>query len=180
MLPRTADSYVHPARPFDVNVTATAGLFEAASRSGCRRVVLISSTEVVGADLRAGHFLRRDLPPSPCSLYGLTKSLQEQVAAFYHRTAGLEVAILRPAYVTDAATMTDKYGRQKPSVNWQFVDRSDIARAVLSALTLADLRFEVFYVLSHWRATERADLEHTRQRLGWQPSACFDHYPEDP
>ncbi|MDX2081886.1 MAG: NAD(P)-dependent oxidoreductase [Terrimicrobiaceae bacterium] len=179
MLPRTPDAYSHPKRPIDVNVTGTAGLLDAAARHGCRRIILISSTEVVGGDLKAGQFLSRSRPPSPVSLYGLTKTMQEEAGRYFHRIHGLEVIALRPAYVTDEDTMRDKYGRHKPSVNWQFIDRRDIASAVVRAIQLEHVGFEIFHVLGHPDADQRTDVGETRRSLSWEPLHRFKGYPVD-
>ena len=91
----------------------------------------------------------------------------------------LQAAMLRPSYITDANTLVDKYGRQKPSVNWQFIDRRDIGDAVDCALRLPDLGCEAFYVIGHRDAPRHADVEHTKRRLGWSPAHDFSEYPDD-
>jgi nucleoside-diphosphate-sugar epimerase len=180
MLSRAPGLYDHPARPMDVNVTATATLFEAAVRQGCQRVVLISSVAVVGAHITPGTRLDLTLPPAPTDIYGLTKSMQESVAHYYHRRYGLPVAILRPAYVTDEDTMQDKYGRQKATVNWQFIDRRDIAVAAASALRLPDLGLETFFITGHETGREHMDQTPAISRLGWNPAYRFANWPLDP
>lgn len=179
MLPRAPGAYDHPKAPLDVNATATAVLFEAAVKAGCRTVVLISSNAVVTGHQRKGVFLERDLPFAPEDLYSLSKVLQEQIASYYHHKHGIRVAMLRPAYVTDEATMTDKYGRQKGTVNWQFIDRRDIASAALAAIHLPDLGLESFYILGHPDAVKHADVAHSRKRLGWEPRYTFSAFPRD-
>lgn len=179
MAPNRPEVYATPALPFDVNVKGTANLFAAAVAAGIRRVVLISSIAVVGRQLAAQEFLWCDSPAQPVSLYGLTKACQESSAEFYQRTHGVAVAILRPAYVTDADSLRDKYGVQKPSVNWQFIDRRDIGTAADCALQLPDLGCEVFYVLGHRDSPRHADVEFTRRRLGWKPTYDFSQYPND-
>jgi nucleoside-diphosphate-sugar epimerase len=180
MLSRSPGAYDHPKAPLDVNATATAVLFDAAVKAGCRTVVLISSIAVVQGPYKRKEFLTQDLPYSPGDLYGLSKAMQEQIASYYHHTAGVRVAMLRPAYVTDEATMTDKYGRQKGTVNWQFIDRRDIASAALAAIALPDLGLESFYILGHADADQHADVAHARKRLGWQPKHTFSAFPLDP
>jgi len=179
MLPRAPGAYEHPKAPLEVNATATAVLFDAAVKAGCRTVVLISSIAVVQGPYKRKEFLTQDLPYSPGDLYGLSKVMQEQIASYYHHVAGMRVAMLRPAYVTDEATMTDKYGRQKGTVNWQFIDRRDIASAALAAIALPDLGLESFYILGHAGADKHADVAHARKRLGWQPKYTFSHFPVD-
>lgn len=179
MAPRQPGVYDTPGLPFDVNVKGTANLFAAAVEAKVSRAVLISSIGVVVGHQRAGTFLRRDLPPATVDLYSLTKSLQERVAEHYHQVAGLPVAMLRPAYVTDEDRLVDKYGRHPATVNWQFIDRRDIGDAVDAALRLPDLGCEVFYLLGHPDASAHADIRHTHERLGWKPAHDFTRYPRD-
>jgi len=132
MAPRQPGVYDSPEQPFAINVQGAAMLFDAAVRHGVKRVVLISSISVVQEALAAGKFLDRSTPFAPDSIYGLTKVLQEQSAQYYHSRAGLEIAILRPAYICLGDSLEDKYGVRRPSVNWQFIDPRDIGRAALA------------------------------------------------
>lgn len=179
MAPNRPEVYATPTVPFDVNVKGAANLFAAAVEGGIRRVVLISSIAVVARQQQAGEFLRGDLPLRPNSMYGVTKACQETLAEFYHGTHGVAVAMLRPAYITDADTLRDKYGTQRPSVNWQFIDRRDIGAAADCALRLPDLGCEAFYLVGHRDGPRHADVEHTRKRLGWTPAHDFSQYPDD-
>ena len=179
MASRQTGSYETPVAPFDVNVKGTANLFFAAVEHEVKRIVLISSIGVVGARQKRGEFLTRDLPMQGGEMYGLTKICQEVIAEQYHRAHGIAVAALRPAYITDADTMDDKYGRHKETVNWQFIDRRDIGEAARLALELDDLGFEVFYVLGPPEALEMADVAYTRERLGWRPKYDFADKPRD-
>ena len=46
-----------------------------------------------------------------------------------------------------------------------------------AALELADLQWEVFYVMSTDEALAHADIAYTRERLGWLPRYRFKHLP---
>jgi UDP-glucose 4-epimerase len=179
MLPRGPGVYDHPLRPIEVNVATTANLLDVAVRQGCGKVILISSTAIFAGAMRSGLKLKNTLPQSPQDIYGLTKAMQESLARFYHEQHGLPVAILRPAYVTDEATMRDKHGREKATVNWQFIDRRDIGHAAVAALHLADLGCEAFFITGHASGCERMDLEPAIKRLGWMPRHGFFAYPLD-
>jgi nucleoside-diphosphate-sugar epimerase len=179
MLSRAPGAYDHPKAPLEVNSTATATLFEAAVRAGCPKVVLISSVSVVDAHMRSGTFLEKSLPFAPGDIYGLSKTLQEQIAAYYHHRHGIAVAILRPAYVTDEDSMNDKYGRHKETVNWQFIDRRDVATAALAALELPDLGFETCFISGHPDSTARMDIDSAKERLRWEPRHTFASFPTD-
>jgi nucleoside-diphosphate-sugar epimerase len=179
MAPNRPEIYATAEIPFNVNVKGCALLFEAAVRLGMRRVVLISSIAVVEGHQADGVRLHAELPARPVSLYGLTKVLQEQVALYHHRRAGLSVSVLRPAYVTDADTLTDKYGRKKPSVNWQCVDRRDVAGATVAALRAEALTFGTYFVPGHPEAGRHMDADAIRRDLGWTPKHDFSQWPPD-
>ncbi len=180
MAPNRPGVYDSPPVPFSVNVTGTALVFAEAAAAGAKRVVLISTAGVVHAALKAGTFLTPELPPSPLILYGLTKALQEQVASYYSRTAGLPVAVLRPSAIIDEETLTDKYGKRWPAANWQMIDPRDIATAASAALRLPDLGFEVFHLFGHPSADSHADAARARERLGWKPRHDFSRWPQEP
>ena len=180
MAPNRPEVYATPALPFDINVKGTANLFAAAVEQGVRKVVLISSIAVVWRAYQTGEFLRQDLPLQPGQLYGLTKVCQEIIADYYHRVHGVAVAMLRPANITDADTLSNKYNQQFSTVNWQYIDRRDIGAAAACALRLADLGCESFYLMGHRDSVNHADVAHTRQRLGWKPAHDFSQYPDDP
>jgi nucleoside-diphosphate-sugar epimerase len=179
MAPNRPEVYATAEQPFDINVKGAALLFEAAVRHGIRRVILISSIAVVDGHKKRAVKLTCDLPPQPLTTYGLTKTLQEMIAEYHHRKSGVSVACLRPAYVTDADTLTDKYGRQRPSVNWQCVDRRDVAGAALAALRAKDLTFGRYYIHGHPAAVAKLDVEPTVRDLGWTPRFDFSAYPDD-
>ncbi len=179
MVPSGPENYATPALPLDVNVKGTANLFHAAQVHGISRVVLISSIAVVQEPYDAGAFLRLDLPAAPRTLYGLTKSLQEEIARFYHRVHRMEIAILRPAYICDEDTVSDKYGNRRPTVNWQFIDPRDIAEAARLALVAPQLDCETFYLMGHPDADAHAEMPPLRQRLGWKARHTFERYPRD-
>ncbi len=179
MFPNRPGNYDAIGQPLDVNVKGAALLLEECVRQGVRRVVLISSTATVQGHLAAGRYLSNNLPPQPTSIYGLTKVLQEATARFFHEKHGLEIAVLRPAYVALGDTMEDKYGLRRPSVNWQAIDPRDIGRAAAGALGVPDLGFEVFHVVAGPGAEERTDVHRTSARLGWEPHYRFAQFPPD-
>ena len=179
MAPNRPGVYDTPTLPFDVNVKGTANLLHAAVAHGIKRVVLVSSTgSVLGYP--DGTFWKTDLPKlAGRDTYCLTKVLQENVAEHFHRDKGLEISVLRPGYICDEDLLTDKYGRKRPSVNWQFIDPRDIADAAYLSLIIPKLEYEIFYLLGHPDAEKHADVKHTREFLGWQPKHTFEKHPLD-
>jgi nucleoside-diphosphate-sugar epimerase len=179
MAPQGPQNYGTPTVPFDVNVKGTANLFHAAVAHGIQRVVLISSGGAVQRHQEQNVFLTADLPYSPKVMYTLTKALQEQIARFYFENHGIEVAVLRPFYICDEDSLADKYGVQRPTVNYQFIDPRDIAEAARLSLIVPKLGYDIFYLLGHPDAETHADVKHLRDTLGWKPKHTFEKYPRD-
>lgn len=172
-------SYETPVLPYDINVKGTGLLCAEAAKQGIRRVVLISSITVVDGYRASGRRFMRELPAMPIGLYGLTKHLQEQILEYHQRLGHFTAVSLRPAYVTDADTLTDKYQRQKPSVNWQFIDRRDIAGAAIAALTTGRDATGIYYVHGHRDGPTHLETEPTARDLGWTPRHDFSNWPDD-
>ncbi|MFW6153935.1 MAG: NAD-dependent epimerase/dehydratase family protein [Planctomycetota bacterium] len=174
MASRGNNAYDTPTIPFDVNVKGTANLLFAAVEAGINKAVLISSIGAVSHHQKQGTFLTGDLPlRGGGNMYPITKICQEVIAEQYHLAYGMGIAVLRPAYITDADTCKDKYGREAHECNWQFIDRRDIGLAARLALELDDLGYEIFYTLGTPMAKDHADMAPIYERLGWQPQHPF-------
>jgi nucleoside-diphosphate-sugar epimerase len=177
MAPNRSAAYVWPDACVDINVKGVALALEAAVRHGIKRVVLISSVSVVWSHVLEKTFLERDLTSCPVDLYGLTKVLQENTARFYSQAKGLEIAVLRPAYILREDSLVNKYGEASRNVTWQCIDPRDIARAVRGALQAENLRHEVFYLMAGPGAESYADIAFTQHRLKWIPEHRFSGIP---
>lgn len=82
-----------PQECFDVNVSGTSILFEAARRAGVRRVVIASSAAVYGDSTAMP--LEENTPLKQLSPYAVSKRVDEIFAELYTGQFGLEVAALR-------------------------------------------------------------------------------------
>ena len=82
-----------PQDCFDVNITGTSILFEAARKAGVRRAVIASSAAVYGDSDALP--LKEDTPLRPLSPYAVSKRVDEMFAQLYTNSFGLEVAALR-------------------------------------------------------------------------------------
>lgn len=179
MATQAPGTYDSPAVPFDINVKGTALLCAEAARRKIGRVVLISSIAVVDGHRDSGRRMTRDLPPRPAVLYGLTKHLQEQIVEYHRRAGDFSAVSLRPAYVTDADTLLDKYQRKRPSVNWQFIDRRDVAGATLAALAPDCGAKGPYYLHGHPAGALHLEVEPTERDLRWTPEFDFSNWPDD-
>lgn len=88
-----SESMEKPQECFDVNITGTSVLFEAARKAGVRRAVIASSSAVYGDSdampLTENSLLR------PMSPYALSKQVSEMLGTLYTQTFGIEVVALR-------------------------------------------------------------------------------------
>jgi len=87
------ESMEKPQDCFDVNITGTSILFEAARKADVRRAVIASSAAVYGdSDVQP---LGEDTPLKPLSPYAVSKRVDEMYAQLYSASFGLEVVALR-------------------------------------------------------------------------------------
>jgi len=78
----------------DVNATGSLMVLEAARRSGVRRVVYTSTSEVYGTAIEAP--MTENHPTYPHTVYGGGKLAGEAYARAYYRTYGMETVVIRP------------------------------------------------------------------------------------
>jgi nucleoside-diphosphate-sugar epimerase len=86
-------SMQEPQECFDVNITGTSLLFDAARKSGVRRAVVASSAAVYG-ESDALPFVE-ETPLQPMSPYAVSKRVDEMYAELFTNSFGFEVAALR-------------------------------------------------------------------------------------
>ena len=170
------------------NISSTHNVYEAARRSGVKRVVFASSNHAVGnfeldepyASIVRGDYslvdedpseiplVDRSVPVRPDSDYGVSKVFGEATGRYYAEHLGLEVACLRIGTVNrdDAPTNI------RSLATW--LSHRDLAQLVHLCLT-RPLRFEVFYGVSdnRWRFW---DIEHAREVLGYDPQDDAEEY----
>lgn len=87
------ESMEKPQECFDVNVTGTSTLFEAARRAGVKRAVIASSAAVYGDSTAMP--LVEDTPLRQLSPYATSKRVDEMYAQLFTEQFGFEVAALR-------------------------------------------------------------------------------------
>lgn len=87
------ESMEKPQECFDVNITGTSILFDAARKAGVQRVVIASSAAVYGDSTAMP--LIEDTPLKQLSPYAVSKRVDEMYAELFTNQFGLEVAALR-------------------------------------------------------------------------------------
>jgi UDP-N-acetylglucosamine/UDP-N-acetyl-alpha-D-glucosaminouronate 4-epimerase len=86
-------SMEQPQECFDVNITGTSLLFEAARKAGVRRAVVASSAAVYGESDALP--LVEETPLQPLSPYAVSKRVDEMYAELFTNSFGFEVVALR-------------------------------------------------------------------------------------
>lgn len=166
------------------NVIGTRNVFEAARRSGVRRVIYASSVTVNWGTLLyeepykliyEGRYdelspadvpmLTKNDPPRPISYYPASKVWGEALARVYADAHGMSMICLRIGGVNaaDRPPFEEGWGRSA------WLSQRDVAQMVQCAIEAPDdLRYSVFYVVSNntWRWV---DIDSARLALGYAP-----------
>lgn len=171
----------------DPNLVGARNAFEAARRSGVRRVVFASSNHAVGmalldpdtfADPDRPRLATADDPVRPDSLYGATKAWGEAIGRYYAEIHGLEVVCLRIGWVTgdDRPPRPEQVARQTPEVARRapamWLSHRDCATLVAAALS-AEVDFAIVNGVGD-NPGRWFSLDEGRDRLGWWPEDRLD------
>ena len=81
------------------NVVCAANVFEACRILGIKNIICTSTKAVLGKDYLAHEVLTENKTPVPDDEYSVSKLCVETLAAFYHRTYGLNITLYRMAEV---------------------------------------------------------------------------------
>jgi len=127
-------------RPWDEihksNIVGCYNLFEAAYRSGVKRVVFASSNHAMGFYPR-DRKIDVDVTVRPDSRYGVSKAFGEALGALYADKHGLRVTCIRIGNVNDKPL-----DKRRLSI---WVKPDDLAQLVRIGLEHPDIHFEIFY-----------------------------------
>lgn len=141
----------------EANIRGTINLWEAAHKSGCRRIVFASSNHVIGfypRDRRIDEYAR----PRPDTRYGVSKAFGEDLARYYADKFGIRAFCMRIG-----SCMPQPVDERMLST-WLSPD--DFVQLVMVGLT-ADYHFEIVYGVS---ANSRRWWNNTRaEALGYRP-----------
>jgi len=141
------------------NLVGTDHVMEAARLQGCRRLVLASSNHVTGL-YPAGQRLDPEMPTRPDSLYGVSKTFEEQLGRLDADKHGLEVVCVRIGTVADRPTT--------PRQLRTWLSPRDTVELFSRCLVAPEVGFTTLYGAS---ANERGwwDLR-SAERLGYRPA----------
>ena len=136
----TADEF------WDLNVAGTRNVYEAARELGIEKVLLCSTMAAYGEVAREGGdppVVTEDLPLEPKDYYGLSKSLCEEIAAYYHRRHGIRTIAYRLGMFVPESFVGYGFRLLKGGV-----DDRDAAQAFLLGLDDAGITFDAFNVMA--------------------------------
>ncbi len=150
------------AERWDINAKGTYNLFEAAARSGVRRVIYTSSLTVVWG-YPVPEWVSGDAPARPVDTYGLTKYVGEEIARTYANNRGIEVICLRIPAPVD---VEDPASRQE-SILPQWIAYSDLVEAFALSLTAPLARCELVTIVGE-SSKRRWDLSQAEHLLGYK------------
>jgi nucleoside-diphosphate-sugar epimerase len=169
------------------NVIGTYNVFEAARRAGVKRIVYASSgatmagweREMPYGALVEGRYdtlpnrwplLTHESPTRPGGIYGASKVWGEALARHFSDVHGISILCLR----LGAVHAEDRPRSARDFSVW--CSRRDIVQAIDRCLEApADLRFDVFFILSNNRFGYR-DLTHARDVIGFVPQDAAEEH----
>ncbi|MFK7891010.1 MAG: NAD-dependent epimerase/dehydratase family protein [Granulosicoccus sp.] len=156
---------------FDVNVSGTLALLEAAVAHGVSRFIFTSTTSVFGDAMRPepgqpAVWVTEDLQPLPKNIYGVTKFAAEDLCHLFHRQTSLNCIILRTSRFfpeeDDDCKKRNSYADANCKANeflYRRVELQDVVDAHLKAAERAvDLGFGR-YIISATTAFLPEDLQ---------------------
>ena len=131
---------------WNLNVVGTRNVYEAARECGVGKVLLCSTMGIYGEGVReAGDppVISEDLSLKPSDVYGLSKKLCEEMAAFYDRRHGIRTIAYRLGMFVPESFVA--YGIRLLKGG---VDDRDVAQAFLLGLEDTTISFDTFNVMA--------------------------------
>lgn len=169
------------------NVVGTYNVFEAARRTGVKRVVYASSGSTVsgwenelpyralvnGQYAEAGDewpLITHESPTRPSGIYGATKVWGEALARHFTDSTDLSIFCLRIGHVV----RSDRPETTRDYSIW--CSQRDIGQMIEKCVVAPeDLKFDIFFVLSNNKWGYR-DLSHARDAVGFEPQDLAESY----
>jgi len=149
------------------NVEGTFNVYEAARRSGVRKVVLATTNHVMGFyNLQGQYPIRTDQPIRPDSYYGVSKAFGEALARYYSDAFGMSMICVRIGWFLPKPHVGHALGL--------WVSPRDLAQLFGLALE-TPLPFGIYNGTSNNRRNHW-DLQNARRDLGYAPVDDSEEY----
>jgi NAD+ dependent glucose-6-phosphate dehydrogenase len=156
----SADFY---ASLLDNNIKACYNIFRAAKDQGCRRVVWMSSIQVIEGyplDVQA----HPESPVKPMNMYAAAKAFGEAMAHTFAYSEGLSCLCVRVGAFEGNRVIEKPDGRTLSA----FVSKRDLSHLLVQCIEVENLQFAILHGVSDNRF-KRMDLTSTRALVGYNP-----------
>ncbi|MCP8615654.1 NAD-dependent epimerase/dehydratase family protein [Salirhabdus salicampi] len=132
---------------WDLNVTGTKNVYEAALKNNVKKVLLCSTMGVYGESIpnheNAYSLVTEELELMPADVYGLTKKLCEELGEFYYRKHNIQTIAFRLGMFVPETFV--QYGLRLLVGG---VDDRDVAHAFIQGLSNEEIGFDYFNIMS--------------------------------
>lgn len=179
---------------FRINLVGTFNVLRAAATIGIKRVVSLSSVDVLGCfkgEAEPAYLpLDNDHPCNPSTAYGISKLLGEIMCETFSRTHDMTVISLRPPGVWREATYEFIASSREHDASFEyspyweygaFIDVRDVSGAVLAALICEVVGAHAVLIaspdLSTSGPTSREWAHKLHPDVDWRGGETFDRYP---
>ena len=161
--------------PFLVNLKGLWNVLEAARRRGIERIVHIGSCQIVHPE---GIFFGADVRRPDCSLYAVTKRLQEEMCRQFHEAFGQSIVVLRPCSIMDSRRGLAKGGGKLGPGSWSesWVCRHDLAEACRLGIETEGIGLEILHMAGAPEAEAHCNVARAREVLGLKFSGDLDQF----
>lgn len=157
---------------WNLNVSGTYNIYEAAKEAGIKKILLCSTMGVYGESIKTSEngfaIVTEDLSLLPRDFYGQSKKICEDLAMFYSRNEGIQTIAYRLGMFVPESFIRYGFRLLKGGV-----DDRDVAQAFLLGLANDTISFDTFNIM--------ADVPFTRQDLiEWKqdpPGFLEKHFP---
>ena len=161
--------------PFLVNLKGLWNVLEAAHRRGIERIVHIGSCQVVHPE---GIFFGPDVRRPDCTLYAVTKRLQEEMCRQFNDAFGQSVVVLRPCSIVDSRRGLAKGGGKLGPGSWSesWVCRHDLAEACRLGIETEGIGLEILHMAGTLEAEAHCNVARAREVLGLEFRGDLDQF----
>jgi uronate dehydrogenase len=151
-----------------LNIEGCYNVFEAARKSGVKRIIFASSNHAIGFHRRE-RFIDDTVVPRPDTRYGVSKVFGEALGSLYADKYGMEVFMIRIGNVNPAPI-----DKRRLSI---WCSPRDLAQLVSIGVDKPGIKFEIVYGIS---GNKRAWYDNSNAyRLGYKPQDDAESYAEE-
>lgn len=161
---------------FRINSMSTYNVLEAASLLGIQKAVIASSESIYGACFSTDYFppqylpLDEEHPVAPEDSYGLSKIVNEETAAAFHRRSGMQITSFRLGNILgpedyEAVRATFAKPEYRLRNLWSYIDARDVAVACRLGIEKNGLGCNVVILTADDVSSDRDSLELAKEFL---------------